>query len=198
MRRTLAVVLFAVVVPATTAKAPPAAAEPGHMASYHGRQIDLSKDWEGAQACAIVSDDDIRCFDSQEELETELQFGQGEAPGKPEKGGAPSASVATASTAAAAGLTTYCLGYSDLWLTLYEHSSFGGRSLNFRDESLWQNLTLWTFNDMMSSWKNNTYCDAYASWDINGGGAWLTMTARSQNTYVGATWNDQASAIYIT
>jgi hypothetical protein len=167
----------------------PAKAEPTSKATYHGRTIDLSKSWEGAQACAVLSDEDVRCYDSQAELEKELRSA-------PEND---KASVAAA-PAGNGGVSTlsYCLGLSTLWLTLYENTGFGGRALNFRDEGFWQNLSTWSFDNQMSSWDNNTYCDAYASWDANGGGAWLTMSALSSNSNVGATWNNQASAIYIT
>jgi hypothetical protein len=183
----LATLLGAVVVGAA-----PAGAEGNHYANYKGTTIDLAEDWQGAQACAIVTDDDIECFDSQAELESALAFGDGEGSGDNE-----AAAAAASSTSSLTTLSTYCIGRSDLWLTLYDDTGFGGRSLNFRDAAVWQNLSTYTFDNAMGSWANNTFCDALAAWDASGGGSWLTMTARSSNSNVGATWNNQASSIYI-
>lgn len=156
-----------------------AGAEPTY-ANYKGKTIDLSVDWEGAQACAVL-EASIECYDSQAELESALGSG----------------SETSAATSSLDTVTSYCLGNSTLWLTLYDDTSFGGRSLNFRDAGIWQNLSAYTFDNSMASWVNNTYCDALAAWDANGGGSWLTMTARSSSANVGSTWNNNASSIYI-
>jgi hypothetical protein len=190
-RKLLVAALVVLAANAVVGVRPAAAATP---AKYHGRTIDVSKDWEGAMACAVLSPGDVQCFDSQAELEEALGGGGQDAA----RGNTSAASSDSASAASPMTASSYCLGLSTYWLVLYEHSSFGGRSLSFRDQTVWQDLTAYTFNDQMSSWINNTFCDAYASWDTGGGGVWLTMSARSSSTYVGATWNDQASSIYIT
>lgn len=157
-------------------------ADEGSMATYEGRQIDLSSDWEGAQACAILATGNY-CFDSQVELEATL--GGGEASLAPSSMGGES-------------LLSYCNGDGSLWLVLYENTSFGGRSLSFRDQGIWQNMSTYSFDNQMSSWDNNTGCTAYAAWDANGGGSWLTMSASSSNSNVGSTWDNQTSSIHIT
>lgn len=178
--RFLAVLLAAIAVATGAFNAPPAHADEGSMATYDGRQIDLSSDWEGAQACAILVTGNY-CFDSQEELEAEL-------------GGEDSLA---ASSVDSESLLTYCNGNGSLWLVLYENTSFGGRSLSFRDQGIWQNMSTYSFDNQMSSWDNNTGCTAYAAVDANGGGTWLTMTASSSATSVG-TFDNLTSSIYIT
>lgn len=185
MRKVFALALFAAAV--GQALTPAAAhAAPQTAARYHGHIIDLASGWHGAQACAVLSGTDVRCFDSQAELERALHFGQGLRAGGGTGGVTPST------------IDTYCLNRSDLWLTIYESTSFGGRALSFRDTGYWQNLSAYSFDNMMSSWVNSTYCDALASVDADGGGSWLTMAARSSNSNVGSSWDNVASSIFIT
>jgi hypothetical protein len=163
----------------------PAAAAPGgnrgaptSLATYHGRTIDLAKDWGAARACAVLSAQDVQCFDSQDEMNAAV-------------GTSSPDSMTSASTMTTASLT--CGG----WLYLYDGSAYSGRSLAFQDRGYWQNLSTWGFDNQMSSWWNNTGCTAYASWDANGGGAYLVMSAYSSQAYLGS-WDNQASAIYIS
>jgi hypothetical protein len=195
VRRTLSV--FVLVIGVLTGAFQPssaAEAESTHLASYKGRRIDLARNWEGAKACAVLSASEIQCFDSFGELTAKLGGGpQDDHPTSPGQSIGNRPGMPTPAT-----IDSYCLNLSTLWLTLYEDASFGGRSLSFRDTGIWQNLSTWTFDNMMTSWKNDTYCDAIAAWDANGGGSWLTMGARSSSTNVGSTWTNQASSIYIT
>jgi hypothetical protein len=195
VRRTLsAFVVIAAVVGGGLQPGPAEAAAPTHSASYKGRTIDLGRDWEDAKACAVLSATEIQCFDSFGELTAKL--GGGPQDDHPTSHG--QSIVNGQGKPAPATIDSYCLNLGTLWLTLYEDASFGGRSLSFRDTGIWQNLSTWTFDNMMTSWKNDTYCDAIAAWDASGGGSWLTMGSRSSSTNVGATWTNQASSIYIT
>jgi hypothetical protein len=95
----------------------------------------------------------------------------------------------------AAAIPDRCVG----WVCLYEHSNFGGRNLRFGC-GYQGNLTDWGFNDQMSSWSNNTGCDA--KWFFNVYGTpWYDpgtcMQAWSMNTYVGPGNNDQASRLEV-
>jgi hypothetical protein len=171
----------------------PAAAAPGgnrgaptSLATYHGRTIDLSKSWDTATACAVVSAQDVRCFDSADEMNAAVGTSSPEAAST-----STSPSLSTTSTMSTATLS--CSG----WLYLYDGTNFTGRYLAFHDEGYWQNLSAWGFDNQMSSWWNNTGCTAYASWDANGGGAYLVMSAYSSQAYLGS-WDNQASAIYIS
>lgn len=156
----------------------------GTWATYKGRFIDLSRDWGTAHACAVLSVTDIRCFDSQGELERTLNR----------------AHVSTTSGAQLRPLTidAYCLNRSDLWLILYDTSNFGGNSVSFRDTGTWFNLSSYSFDNVTSSWKNNTYCDATAAQNADGGGSLLTLAARSQATSMPTGWDDVISSVEIS
>lgn len=142
-------------------------------------------DWGNAKACAVLSPSEVKCFGSEAAMEAATS----------ESGVISTSdfdSVSTMSTA-----SVYCANRSDLWLYLYEHANFGGRVLKFRDSNIWQNLTVWDFNDKTSSWRNDTYCTVYLAEHINGGGALLSLPARSSSSYIGDAWNDRASSLYI-
>lgn len=128
------------------------------------------------QACAVLSLTETRCYDSEAEME------------------AATASLDDSLSTLASG---YCAGRSDLWLYLYEHSNYGGRTLKFRDADIWQNLTWWDFNDQMSSYKNNTLCTVYIAEHIDGAGSWLVVSALSSSSWVGSSWDNRASSFYI-
>lgn len=153
------------------------ATEPGH-AIYHGTDIDLSVSWEGATVCAVVTATDVRCYDSQAEADADL---------------------ATISGARSTGDTvdTACGGNTSNWVYLYADANYGGRTLQFQDVGVWQDLATWGFDNQMSSWRNTTSCTATVSWNAGGGGSLLSLSAGSSSSYVGATWNDQASSLYI-
>ena len=155
--------------------------EPTTPALYNGRIIDLAVSWEGASACAVLSATDARCFDSQEELETELGAPVGRAEAE----------------AAMLLLDTYCLNRTDLFLTLYADTNYGGTSLNLVVADVWHDLSSYSFDETMSSWKNNTYCDVTAAWNAAGGGTQTTLAARSQASSVGS-WDNNTSSVYIT
>lgn len=145
-------------------------------------------DWGDAQACAVFSATDVRCYASEAAMEAATSAAS--------QSGSGSDSLLAPTTLSTAVL--YCANRSDLWLYLYEHGNYGGRVLKFRDAGLWQNLLPWDFNDKTSSWKNTTYCTVYLAEHENGGGAWLTLPARSQSSYIGDAWNDRVSSLYIT
>lgn len=147
-------------------------------AVYKGRTIDLSRGWEGARACAVIRTGDIRCFDSEAEQWRELA-----------KLRRPSGPVVMMDD-----VDEYCLDRTDLFLILYENTSFGGASLSLNTANVWHDLASLSFDNMTSSWKNNTYCDATAATGTSGSGSTTTFASRSQNTDVGSTWNDVISS----
>jgi hypothetical protein len=92
-------------------------------------------------------------------------------------------------------LSAYCTG----WVCLYANSNFGGRALRFGC-GYQGNLTDWGFNDQMSSWSNNTGCDAKWFYNVSGT-PWpdpgTCMQAWSTNSYVGNGANDGASRLEV-
>lgn len=154
------------------------------LAPAHAGSDSTTFDWGNAKACAVFSVDDVRCYPSEAAMEATTA--------KESSSPSSSDSVSTMSTASG-----YCAGRSDLWLYLYEHSNFGGRVLKFRDTNIWQNLTVWDFNDKTSAWRNDTYCYVDLAEHINGAGLWLTLLPRTSNSYIGDVWNDRVSSLYI-
>lgn len=154
-------------------------------AGAHAETTTSTADWEGNSACAVISATDVRCFGTEAAMERATS---------PRALGETTTTTDTVASAAAG----YCAGRSDLWLYLYEFSGYGGRVLKFRDIGYWQNLSTWGFSDQMSSWRNDTYCSVYAADGANGAGSWLTLAARSSSTYVGGTWDNRVSSIFIT
>ncbi|MFG1779057.1 peptidase inhibitor family I36 protein [Micromonospora sp. NPDC049048] len=110
------------------------------LASFQGRTIDLSQSWEGAQACAVLSRTEVRCYASREEEKTDLA----------------SLAMSTAAGRGTAGPigTLDWNGCDEDWLCIYEHQNFGGRKLSFNDE-YWHDLSTWGFVDMTTSFTNN-------------------------------------------
>lgn len=124
-------------------------ASAGVLASFEGRRIDLSRDWDGARSCAVVSPEDVRCYVSNEQADAAL---------------------------AAAGLTSNVTGetFDDQcangWLCLFDLPNFGGRRLIFQDEG-WQSLAGYGFQYKTSSWINNQACDDLGGLGDGVGGA---------------------------
>ena len=175
--------VFVLVVAAVLTSSDIAAAEARVIeqpATYKGRIIDFAGDWEGARACVVLRTDDIRCFASEAEQWRELA-----------KLRRPSPPTATLEF-----VDEYCVDRTDLYVILYENTNFGGNSVSYNVADVWHNLSM-TMDNVTSSWKNNTYCDATAATGTNGGGSTLTLGARSQNTDVGSTWNDVISSVMI-
>ncbi|WP_128092337.1 peptidase inhibitor family I36 protein [Streptomyces resistomycificus] len=63
MTAAIATATLGVLVSTGAAQAQPSAGH-GLLASYQGKTIDLSKDWQGAHTCAVFTQDDIRCYSS--------------------------------------------------------------------------------------------------------------------------------------
>jgi len=111
----------------------------GVIASYHGRAIDLSKGWAGAQICEVWTKTDVRCYASQAEMR-----------------------AAHAKILAAGGIQgPYTVrdlhgcpgGITKFeWVCIYQYTNWGGRRLQFKDPGYWQDLNTYGFADRMSSW----------------------------------------------
>jgi hypothetical protein len=92
----------------------------------------------------------------------------------------------------------------DGWVCLWQDASWTGTRIRFSACDVtgdgvcdWQNLTLWGFNDVMSSWMNHKSVDARWAYDVDGAGTLRCMQAGAENGWVGTTDNDKASSIKI-
>ena len=175
---TTAAVAGALIVPAAGHAA---GAAPGGSvtATYDGRQINLADGWQGAQACAVLTADDVRCYDSRADMTDALT------------GSARQNSAAQAAPLAACG-------GSGLFVTLYANTGSGGQSLSFASTAgNWTNLAPYGFDNDMESWSNTTGCGATVADGTGGSGDRLTLAAHSSSSNVGSTWKNRASSINV-
>jgi hypothetical protein len=170
--------IFLAVLPASglaDVNEPPAGS--GSLARFEGKQIDLSKGWGDARACLVARGAGVvECFRDQGGLlvrESQLQ-----------------AQIASSPTVAA----TTCSSP----LRLYADASYGGRELDFYDRGYWQNLSTWSFDNQLSSYKVGS-CGVYLADYANGGGSWYpgnTSPGHDEPSMLSG-WNDRISSIYI-
>ncbi|MFI7211684.1 peptidase inhibitor family I36 protein [Micromonospora maritima] len=183
--RTRLLASTAVAVLGVTALASPATAGPAlrdpSLASFQGRTIDLSKSWEGAQVCAVLSRSEVRCYATNEEASADL--------------------APRASRDADGPISTFAWhGCDNDWICIFEHADFAGRKLQFSDE-YWHDLDEWGFKDKTSSWVNNqggswTGCSGSDSGTLgDGAGNNRTMTDCTASANLGS-YNDKAEDIH--
>jgi hypothetical protein len=115
------------------AATPGVAAPKEGLATFQGRTIDLSVSWQGAQACAVISRTDVRCYASTDEA---------------------NAALAPAGGAGVVTPQATWHGCPDNWLCIYADPSWGGRRLQFYQD-YWQSLAPYGFDHQTSSWTNN-------------------------------------------
>lgn len=179
---TTAAVAGVMVVPAMAASAHAASNDGGVTATYDGRQIDMADGWQGAHACAVLSATDVRCYDSQADLQDAL-----------------GASARQNAAAQASPLASSSCGGAGLFVTLYSNTNFGGDSLSFATTSnQWTNLAPYGFDNEMESWTNTTTCAALVADGTGGSGAQLTLAAQSSSSNVGSSWKNRASSIRVS
>lgn len=168
--------------------AAPKAEKEAKLVKFEGKLIDLSKGWGEAQACVVWDTADAsECFRSEAQLEAytakindEINTGTRQVKSTGEVG-----AMATCSS----------------YLRLYEHSSFGGRVLQFASRGYWQNLGDYGFNDETSSYRVGA-CSSNLAEHANGGGYYYpgnTSAGTSSSCMcAGSTnWNDRVSSIRV-
>jgi hypothetical protein len=147
------------------------------LALFEGKPIDLSKGWGDARACLVARGAGVvECFRDQAGLATrESQF---------------QAQIASSPVLAATSCSSP--------LRLFADASYGGRELDFYDRGYWQNLSTWSFDNQLSSYKVGA-CGVYLADYANGGGSWYpgnTSAGHDEPTMLSG-WNDRISSIYI-
>lgn len=149
----------------------------GVLASYEGRTIDLSQDWEGAKACA--SDGvTAACFDSEAEMDRWV--------------------LATYSDRVAGDGARALLANCATGLKLHDPTGFGNPLISLVARGVWTNLSAYGFDNKTSSYVVGA-CSAVFAENASGGGAWYpgsTSAGASASTMV-AGWSNRVSSIYI-
>jgi hypothetical protein len=103
------------------------ATDPSSLALYHGKKIDLSVSWQGAQACSI-SDSGNTCYDTESEM-----------------------NQATGLTPITQSLVVPLLTCSPV-LKLYDNTSFNTPVLSLGTRGTWLQLSTWGFSAKTSSY----------------------------------------------
>lgn len=97
----------------------------GIIATYKGKSLDLSKGWQGAQACAEFADGDVRCYDTATE-----------------------ANLATRPVGEMSSLSrSDC---PSTWVCLWQDKDFTGRRLQWSAPGT-KKLAQWDFRDKTTS-----------------------------------------------
>lgn len=153
-------------------------------ASFEGRHIDLSEDWEEAKACLVWRQGGVmECFRSVEALDAleDRLAGRREALAPT----VPSTFAASAWSCSSS-------------LRLYEHNWYDGRRLSFWDRGFWQNLGDYGFDNRTSSYIVGG-CYAHLAEHSNGGGWWYPGPTYpyAGEPVMGWGWQDVISSIYI-
>jgi hypothetical protein len=83
-------------------------------------------------------------------------------------------------------------------LRLYANANYGGRELDFYDRGYWQNLSTWSFDKQLSSYKVGA-CGVYLADAGNGGGSWYpgNTSAGHNEPSMQSGWDNRISSIYI-
>ncbi|WP_405795529.1 peptidase inhibitor family I36 protein [Streptomyces sp. NBC_01506] len=165
---------------AGTAQAGPTA-DQGVRATFENRSIDLAGGWQGAEACAVFAQDDIRCYGTTEAADRASGYDRAADP-----------LAARADERGARAIPACANG----WVCLYEHTNGGGRRLIFNDE-YWHNLDNHGFNDQTSSWRNNQSGGDSASLaqHTDASGTRVTLSANSYASSLGS-FDNKASAVH--
>jgi hypothetical protein len=167
---TLAVMLLSTSAGFAETPSPPATSSES-VALFEGQQIDLSQSWGEAQACFVAAVGDVECFRDRADLYArESQLETTDSP------------LVTCSSP----------------LRLFADTSYSGRELDFYDRGYWQNLSTWSFDNQLSSYKVGA-CGVYLAENANGGGSLYpgnTNAGHDEPSMVSG-WNDRVSSIYI-
>lgn len=142
------------------------------LALFEGNVIDLARGWGEARACVVFEVDRLaECFRGAATLharEAELE--------------ANVSILASCSTP----------------LRLFANTGYGGRELDIYTRGVWQNLSTWSFDNQLSSYKVGA-CGSYFAENANGGGSWYpgNTSAGAQAPSMLSGWDNRVSSVYL-
>ncbi|MEV5441639.1 peptidase inhibitor family I36 protein [Streptomyces sp. NPDC052644] len=165
------------------------------IATYKGKKIDLSKGWQGAQACSEMPSGEVHCYDTAAEADQALAALIPAA----EKGRKSAGVAARESGPLGPAASSDCVFG---WVCLWEHSNYTGRRLQWDLEGTKQ-LSDWGFRDQASSGCVNRKAQGALVYDarsampdpymVMGNGYCYDFTKASY--WSGGNWNDKADYI---
>ncbi|HEX2047308.1 MAG TPA: hypothetical protein VHF27_06055 [Acidimicrobiales bacterium] len=159
------------------------------IASFEGRSIDLSEDWEEARACLVWRHGGIlECFRTPQALDARIaQL----SPERDRRQASPGAQDSETMYVA----SSYSCSSS---LRLFDYNYYGGRQLSFWDRGYWQNLGDYGFDDRTSSYAVGG-CYAHLAEHPWGGGWWYPGPTYpyAGEPVMSSSWQNIISSIYI-
>jgi hypothetical protein len=151
------------------------AAAAGMNATYNGGTINLAQGWGSAAVCAVTQAG-TSCFSSQANyqawLSSQLQVED--------------------------ALVPDSSGNCSSGLDLYQNIDYGGAELIIFVQSIWINLSAYSFSDELSSYKVGA-CAVSMTDAANGGGDVYpgATSPGSDVTWIGSAWNDRMQSVYV-
>lgn len=153
-------------------------------ADFEGRQIDLSKDWEEAQACWVDEVGAAKCFRSEAQMDRALV-----AAGKDlDSTNPPSAADKQEGFRAASCSSS---------LRLYRNNYYGGGVLYLTQRGYWTNLSWFGFDNVVSSYRVGGCTTAFKSGSGGSGYTYWGNTSAWAARSSMSGWNNVLSSIYI-
>lgn len=145
------------------------------IASYNGGSIDLSQGWGAATVC-VIAPSGTDCFANQQDYQA----------------------WADAKSKTSASLLTATTSSCSSGFQLYENIDYGGRELIIYDESIWINLSDYSFNDTVSSYEVGACAVSMTDGPYGSGNVYPGATSPySDVSWIGSTWNDRVSSVYV-
>ena len=160
------------------------------IASFEGRSIDLSADWEEARACLVWRQGGVlECYRTPEALEARA------ARLSPERAGRPGSPGSQGPGETLYAASSYSCSSS---LRLFDYTYYGGRELWFWDRGYWQNLWDYGFDNRTSSYAVGA-CYAHLAEHSWGGGWWYPGPTYpyAGEPVMSSGWSNVVSSIYI-
>ena len=165
--------------------APTMAASETSIATFEGREIDMSKNWEGADACWIDEVGKAACFRTESEMDRALvaaghDIALTNSPTKADKReGARAASCSSS-------------------LRLYRNNYYGGGVVYLSQRGYWINLSWYGFDNVVSSYRvggcSTTFrSGSYGTGTTYWGGTWAWASKSSMSG-----WNNVLSSVLIS
>jgi hypothetical protein len=176
LKRPLGALVFAALAafPIVASAAPPRSIDLPAQASYKGGTVPTAQAASLGLACNVVSTGAVNCYDTQTEALAAGDVGDS----------------ASAGLAASGGVVA--LAECSPPMTLYDGTSFTGSYLNIYGQSVWINLSGYSFSNRTSSWKTGCV-GGYLANGTGGSGAQIGMPANNSQASMG-TFNNLASS----
>lgn len=151
-------------------------------ARFEGRTIDLSKDWEGAEACHVADELVTTCYRTEDEMDQALGITD-RMPVDVQRTGGPE------------GLRAYAT--CQYALRLYKNSYYGGQVLYITSRWQFVNLSWFGFDNAVSSYRVGGCASLFRSGSYGSGSTYPGPTyAWASAPYMYWGWDNVISSVY--